>query len=295
MILKLKTRKNIYSAKQLVNYLLSDKGKIKTPFDEYTYLQNINRLSLRTLHRDFLDNHKFQKKRKGSTALYHEILSIHKEDRDRVTSPMLRDLAQTYIRMRGVENAIVLSRVHFEEHIHIHFMISSNEYRSEKRLRMSKKQMKDLLRDFESYHQSKYPELSNSIVHLNKPQREKTNYQKEDQNRRRENEYQMKQRTGKKPSQKQKVYSIVERLMSNASNFEELVRTIQQENEVQIYSYRGKIKGVIFQKNGRKFRFTTLGFTQDRIQQIDKVQSRLEQLSLVRETFQGKERGRGRS
>ena len=32
MIIKFKTRKNIYSAKQLVNYILTDKGRIKNPY-----------------------------------------------------------------------------------------------------------------------------------------------------------------------------------------------------------------------------------------------------------------------
>ena len=270
MILKLKTRKNIYSAKQLVNYLLSDKGKIKTPFDEFTHLQHINRLSLKTLHRDFLDNHKFQKKRKGSTALYHEILSIHKDDRASVTKPILKDLTKTYIKMRGAENALVLSRVHFEKHIHIHFMISSNEYASNKKLRMSKKQMKELLREFETYHQSRYPELSNSIVHLNKQERQRTDYKKEEQNKRRENEYQMTLRTGEKPSQKQRVYEIVDRLFNSVSNFDDLVKAINQEKEIEIYSYRGKIKGVILKENGRKFRFSTLGFSKEKIQELFK-------------------------
>ena len=73
MIIKFKTRKNIYSAKQLVRYILTDKGNIQHPFEAPIVLQNINRLELNTLHKDFLDNYKHQNKRKGSTALYHEI------------------------------------------------------------------------------------------------------------------------------------------------------------------------------------------------------------------------------
>ena len=133
MILKLKTRKSIYTSKQLVAYILTDKNRIEHPFDELTVLRNINRLEVANLHKDFLDNYKYQKKRKGSTALYHEILSIHPDDQEKVTTEMLQDLIQTYIKMRGIEQALVLAKAHIhEDHKHIHFMISSNEYQSSK-------------------------------------------------------------------------------------------------------------------------------------------------------------------
>jgi len=293
MILKLTSRRNIYSAKQLVQYLLSDKGKIKTPFDQYTHLQNINTLDINTLHRDFLDNYKFQWKRKRSLALYHEILSIHRDDGAKVNDAMLKDLVRTYIKMRKAENALVLSRVHFEKHIHIHFMISSNEYRSNKKLRMSKAQMKKLLRDFETFHQEKYPELKNSIVHLNKRERDRTDYQKEDSNRRREKEYQMTRRTGEKPSQKERVFQIVNRLFETSKNEKMLVELIKQEGVIELYSYRGVVKGAILKENGRKFRFVTLGIKPEKIQELNRIQDRLEQLSLIRETY-SRGIGRGR-
>ena len=80
MIHKFKTRKNIYSAKQLVNYILTDKGKILNPFEAPLVLQNINRLELDTIHKDFLENHTYANKRSNGNALLHEIVAISKEE-----------------------------------------------------------------------------------------------------------------------------------------------------------------------------------------------------------------------
>ena len=163
MIIKFKSRKNIYSAKQLVNYILTDKGRIKNPFEAPIILQNINRLDLKTMHKDFLENYKYLSKRKNGVAFYHTILAISKKDKEKITKPMLKDLMEKYIEFRGLQNALVIAKSH--ENQHIHLMISANNLRSKERLRMSHQQMKKLLNDFESYHISKYPQLENSIVH----------------------------------------------------------------------------------------------------------------------------------
>ena len=112
MIIKFKTRKNIYSAKQLVSYILTDKGKIQNPFEAPVLIQNINRLELQTMHKDFLDNYKYQPTRKGSTAIYHEILAISKNDREFVTKKMLQYIIENYIRFRGLQNSLVIAKSH---------------------------------------------------------------------------------------------------------------------------------------------------------------------------------------
>lgn len=276
MIVKLKTRKNIYSSKQLVNYILTDKGKIEHPFEAPILLQNIHRLTTDTLHKDFLENHKFQTKRKGSIALYHEIVAIAKQDAHLVTKPMLQDLMQKYTELRGLEHALVLAKVHQNQHIH--FMFGANEYRSKKRLRMSQTQMKKLLRDFETYHKEQYPQLVHSIVHTNKVLQQKRNIAQENKNHRQEKEYQLKLRT-QKPTQKEQVQQMVAEIFENVGSFSALVDCVKNTENLQIYTYRNVIKGVYYQN--RKYRFTTLGIPKQKIDQLIKVQNRLAELSLV--------------
>lgn len=278
-IIKFKTRKNIYSAKQLVNYILTDKGRIENPFEAPILLQNINRLDLATMHKDFLENYKFQSTRKGGIALYHEIVAISKKDRPLITKEMIQDMMQKYIDLRGLQNALVIAKSHDDQHIH--FMISSNELRSKKRLRMSQKEMKTFLRDFENYHKEEYPELEHSIVHTIKQPKLIRDIAQENRNHRREKEYQLKLRLGDNKTQKEVVADVVNELLQKAGNFSQLVQHIEETKGLEIYSYRGKIRGILFQN--RKWRFSTLGVSKERLLQLDKVQDRLKQLNLIKE------------
>ena len=282
MIIKFKTRKNIYSAKQLVSYILTDKGKIQNPFEAPIILQNINRLELQTMHKDFLDNYKYQPTRKGSTAMYHEILAISKNDREFVTKKMLQDMIENYIQFRGLQNSLVIAKSHDMQHIH--FMISSNELRSKKRLRMSHKEMKKLLLDFELWHKEKYPQLVNSIVHTIKKPQIYRDIANEDRNHRREKLYQMKMRNSSKISQKELASQRVNQLMQKVGNFAQLKAFITKEDDLEIYSYRGKIRGVLY--GSRKYRFSTLQVSKEKLLQLDKHQKRLKELSLIKEMHQ---------
>lgn len=282
MIVKFKTRKNIYSAKQLVNYILTDKGKIKNPFEAPIVLQNINRLELDTLHKDFLINYKYQPTRKGSTAFYHEILAISKEDANVITKDMLQDLMNKYIELRGLKNAIVLAKSHHNQHIHL--MISGNELCNKKRLRMSQNQMKKLLIDFEKYHLKQYPEITHSTVHTNKEKQIKRDIGKENSNRRKEKEYQLKLRLPNEKTQKEIVSEMVQKLMLNVKNFNQFTNEIKAIETLKIYTYRSKIKGVIYLN--RKYRFSTLKIEKEKIIELEKNQKRLNQLSLIEETHQ---------
>ncbi len=278
MIIKFKTRKNIYSARQLVTYILTDKGRIKNPLEAPIVLQNINRLELETMHRDFIDNYKYQSKRKGSVAIYQEILAISKKDREHITKEMIQDFMYKYIELRGLQNALVIAKSHED---HIHFMIGSNELRSKKRLRMSQAEMKTLLREFELYHKSKYPELENSLVHTIKTPQKKRDIASENRNNRCEKEYQLKIRLGDKKTQKEVVTEIVNELLQKAANFSQLVHYIKQTKGLEIYAYRGKIRGVLF--NNMKWRFSTLGISKEKLLQLEKVQDRLNELALIKE------------
>lgn len=304
MIIKFKTRKNIYTAKQLVGYLLTDKGKIEEPFSGVTFLQNITRVDPETMHRDFTDNFKFQPKRKLATALYHEVLSIHPKDERHVTEDMIRDMMRVYVKMRGAENALVLGKYHSSEaHKHIHFMLSGGDYKSKKRLRMSKARMKKLLKEFERYHQKTYPELKHSIIHLKEKVRSQSisenPFVKEDKSTRKEKEYQVKRRYEKegkgRMTQKEKVTEKVNKLLNGSPSFTVLVERIFAAKDLQMYTYRGKIKGVIFTNEkgkSRKYRFETLGIEVEKIRSLETVKSRLAELDLIKETYRGRGRGR---
>ena len=285
-IIKFKARKNIYSSKQICRYVLTDKGQIEHPFALPILLQNINRLELDTIHRDFLDNHKHAKKRKNGNALLHEIVTLHKDDvgNNKITLEMSQDIMETYIRMRGAEKALVIGKSHNNGQ-HYHFIIGNNEYRSAKSLRMSHNQMKDLLRRFELWHKAKYPMLTKSIVHTT-PEREQNRNKSRDiasenRNNRREKEYAMKMRTPGKKSHKELAFEMTETLLQRASNFSQLVGYIKQIKDLGVYTYRGKIRGILYQE--RKYTFSTLGISKERLLPLERHKKRLKELQLIKE------------
>ena len=282
MIIKLLTRTNIYSAKQLARYDWLDKGKIENPF-ETAVIRNINRFDIDNIHRDFLDNFKnYQKKRVNGTALYHEVIAINKKDREFVNKEMINDLIDSYIKMRGASNALCIAQVHDNQHIHV--MLSGSELRSSKGLRMSHDEMNDLLLNYERRHIKLYPnELKNSVIHTNKLER-KRDIIKEEQNSRREREHQMKRNMpdGKR-TQKEIVFQKVSGLFDSSTTKEELIRNIQESQDLSIYTRNGSIQGVIV-NGSRKYKFTTLRVSSERLLRLERIHSRLEELKLLRET-----------
>lgn len=57
-------------------------------------------------------------------------------------------------------------------------------------------------------------------------------------------------------------------------------------------SNRSKLKGVIY--NNTKYRFSTLGINQEKILRLEKLQTRLEELKLIKEVYKSKNKIRSR-
>lgn len=290
MIIKLKTRKNIYSSKQLVRYLIRyDKVGNEKCFDRTTYMQNVDFLRPDRIHKSFVENYKFQKRKASNIALRHEVISIHPEDKKHVTIPMVNQLRNAYIRIRGLQNCVILAQAHFEKkNVHIHFMISANEFRSNRKVALGHNKLRDMLIEYEKFYIKEFPMLTHSVVHTLKEKQKKGDKSKEDRNTRREREAYMKQRKPKdKKTSKQKAFEMITVLFDQSKNMEQLIEKIKEQKEFEIYTYRKVIKGIVFER--RKYRFTTLGIAPERILQLKKIQSRLRDLELLREIS-----GRGR-
>ncbi|PQJ76488.1 relaxase/mobilization nuclease domain-containing protein [Polaribacter glomeratus] len=103
---------------------------------------------------------------KNRTVLRHEIVAFSKEDNLQLTKGKLQDIAKWYLRNRS--DSLGVCGVHWEESIHLHFVISGVGLDG-KSTRISRKDFKDFKIRLQNYQQSKYPELSNSVVnHLKK-------------------------------------------------------------------------------------------------------------------------------
>lgn len=114
----------------------------------------------------FKDNDTFRSHRKNGVVQYHEIISFSPEDRVVLTRDpgILMDMARKYLDIRA-PNSMAIARPHFdEEHIHVHLMISGNQFQSKETSRISRMAFDRVKQQLNEYQLNQYPELSNSVV-----------------------------------------------------------------------------------------------------------------------------------
>lgn len=158
MIIKSMSRKD-RCTHQLIQYIFRDSENL-------TVMQNMNcRIDPVDIANELHDNSKLLPARKNGTVYFHEILSFAKEDHQKLSAAILYDISRTYMYMRG-ENHKGIARIHTDkDHLHIHFVFSSNEVGSNKRRRLSKAEFSRLKQSMSLYQQRKYPELTHSYKH----------------------------------------------------------------------------------------------------------------------------------
>lgn len=272
MIIKFKTRKNIYTAKQLVQYILTDKGRIKDPFDSFVLLQNIPTLDPSQMHKAFVTNDRYRKQREGGTTLYHDQIAIHPKDKAVVTDEMLKDLLLKYIELRGAQQALVIGKAHTHgPHPHLHVMISATEAKSSQSLRLSRAEFDELRRAFEAYQVEKYPQLSHSVRHLDKPKKPR-DLLAEDRNGRKESEFQIIKRCGVRSLRKTKLREALERVFSESETKVEIEKELGQAG-IGWYKFRRNFQRVKYR--GQVFHLDRLWLSKEnrlRVQLLERQQ-----------------------
>ena len=244
------TRWKQKNVEYLINYINNDKGPLNENEKTFPVFHNISQPNLINAIEAFKLNDTYRKKRKRGVAYYHEILSFHKDDKMEITIEKMEDLANKYIEIRAV-NALCFAKPHLDkDNYHIHFCFSGTEYKSHKTLRMDNKTFKQVRMAIEKYQMDQYPELSNSVVYHKTKERSKT----------KDKEYQQKKRT-KKSSDKEQIIDRLKDHYNQSKSFDDFCQNLKQ-NKFELYNYRDKINGIIFNK--RKYRFKTLGFGTDK-------------------------------
>jgi hypothetical protein len=114
----------------------------------------------------FKENDAFRHERKNGVVQYHEVISFSPKDRDVLARhpEILMDMARKYLDLRA-PHSLAIARPHFDaEHIHVHLMISGNQYRSSETTRISQRVFDQVKEHLNEYQLHQYPELSNSII-----------------------------------------------------------------------------------------------------------------------------------
>lgn len=231
------------SFNQLLDYL--DKEET---LDRHSWNMYADRHNNDDLENEFMHNSEHIKEARGRVYMYHEVLSLEKNDlslsRQR---EIIFDLANEYVKQRA-DNHLVYGAVHNDtNNMHIHLIISSNKVNANKRFRLSKKELAQIQSNVQEYKNSKYKELSRTNHYQNT----------KDSSKSKQAEQEIKH-TRKKQTIKEQIrenlHSIFEKSFSN-----EQLKSAMKQRGYEFYT-RGKTQGV--KVNGKSYRFKTLGLEQ---------------------------------
>ena len=139
--------RNTKSFTQLVSYLDKEDVLSHQSWNMYANLD-----SNKQIVREFLENTRHLENARGKLYLYHEVLSLEKNDLSlQRQQEILHDLANHYIKSRA-ENHLAYSVVHNDtKNMHMHILMSANEVYGKKRVRLSKREFKNIQASLEEY------------------------------------------------------------------------------------------------------------------------------------------------
>ena len=196
------------------------------------------------LIKEFLENASYLKRARGKNYLYHEIISLNKNNLSLdIQQKILTDLCSKYLSLRAGEHLGFTALHKDKEHVHIHVMISSNEMMGQKRVRLSKKDFSNIQKELEQYVNAAYPQLGNT-----------KHYQKE--------------KNLEKSKNKEQLQELLKELFER-SNSKDSFKNHMATVGIEFYT-RGKTVGVIFK--GKKYRLKTLGL----LEEYEKMVAKLE-------------------
>jgi hypothetical protein len=135
---------------------------------------NVRGNSIEDWIRQFQDNEAQRLyNRSDAVNVHHTIISFGSADKDKITSALLSDIAQEYIRLRG-DNSMLVGTVHANrDHLHLHLAVSGTLING-MASRVSKAEFQQIKVKLQEYQRERYPELENSIVnHTGERQLEK--------------------------------------------------------------------------------------------------------------------------
>lgn len=188
--------------------------------------------------------------RKNANRAYHEIISFHKEDTDKLPKKVLMKIARKYAKERA-PHAMVVSTMHSDkDHLHIHNVITSLEFATGKPIRLSRKEFKDVKKRMELWQEKELGLIHSKVNHSKKKvQMLQLDIERELNLR------------GKK-SERQEIQLKLVEVFAKARTEKVYYKELEKVG-LQLYSRGGKIVGV--QGFNRRYRLKTLGFDPIRI------------------------------
>jgi hypothetical protein len=274
MIIKSMSRSSS-SFNQLLDYL--DKEKT---LDRHSWNMYADRHNNDDLENEFMRNAEHIKEARGRVYMYHEVLSLEKNDlslsRQR---EIIFDLANEYVKQRA-DNHLVYGAIHNDtKNIHIHLIISSNKVNANKRFRLSKNELAQIQSNVQEYKNSKFKELSRTNYYQNT----------KDPSKSKQAEQEIKH-SRKKQTIKEQVNENLRTIFKKSFSKEQFNSAMKQRG-YEFYE-KGNTRGI--KVNGKSYRFKTLGLEQsyqNTLNRFERTKSREQKRS---ESKKEKIKSRGR-
>ena len=204
--------------------------------------------------------------RRNKNIAYHEILSFHKADTDKLPKKILLKIARKYAKERS-PNSMVISTMHSDkDHLHIHNVISALEFATGKPVRLSRKEFKEVKIRMEQFQEK---ELGLKFSKVNHSKKKEAMLQLDI-----ERELNLR---GKR-SERQELQNILVEVFARVRKEEVYYKEFEKAG-IQFYSRGGQIVGV--QGFNRRYRLKTLGFDPSRIS-MKKERKRIAELQKLK-------------
>jgi len=198
---------------------------------------------------EFERNASLLKKRKNGVYLYHEIISITRAQGldDKAQQELLHQIVQHYIDARCPENLVYGGLHQDKDHSHhFHLMISANRAGETGRLRLTKKQFRNIQVQLEAHVLEKHPELEQKVA-----------IDKRAEHRRTRGAQEHERRTGRPPSRTDALRGRVQAAYDQADSREAFEAALTEQGFR--HEPRGKISArLIDEYTGKVHRVATL-------------------------------------
>lgn len=266
-ILPIKTKGGIAN---VVNYVATDKGKIKD-YTNQGIFHNLHSTDLQGITKEFQDNYAdYGRARVNGNHGLHVILSMSPLDKDKMNVGIMDDIVKTYI-SKAYPNALSFGTHHqHESHFHSHLVVSSNELMTQKSTRLSRNDLKTIYLDMQRYIKEHHPELSTNIKE--KEWGKKLNSEKS---------YYFEKRNPDIISTKSHLSETVQGIFRVSESSKDFYQKLFDEG-LTTYNYKNNPHGIVWGENEKKMRFETLGISQEKVRELDCQNDRLTELENAR-------------
>lgn len=253
------------STGQLIDYILRKDLKEKVN-EKYVYFHNLLAKDRTRILEEFrMAEEGRLYKGNNRVSVFHEVLSWGTHDRQLISEEVLYETAKKYFELR-CPNSLGIAAAHLEDdkEYHLHFALAAVDFEG-KSIRIDRESFNQIKIEMQEWHHTRFPFLQHSTIDFKNPSKNLVS----------DEEFRLKER-GK--SDKQVLKEQLEQIYSQSKSRAEWQEKIKSA-ELEIYT-RGKSQGIIF--NDRNYRLNTLGFTEEKFAELDKIEKSMEELRSIR-------------